>query len=78
MKAAIVHEWLSTYAGSERVLVQIIACFPEADVFAVVNLPDTERLLLQGKFQRFYPESASDKQVFPVLPAVDAAGCGAI
>jgi hypothetical protein len=50
MKVAIVHEWLSTYAGSERVLEQMIACFPEADVFAVVDfLPEGERGFLQGK-----------------------------
>ena len=50
MKVAIVHEWLSTYAGSERVLEQMIACFPEADVFAVVDfLPETERFFLLGK-----------------------------
>jgi glycosyltransferase involved in cell wall biosynthesis len=50
MKIAIIAEWLSTYAGSERVLEQMIACFPEADVFAVVNfLPEDERGFLQGK-----------------------------
>ena len=50
MKVAIVHEWISTYAGSERVLEQMITCFPEADVFAVVDfLPEKERFFLQGK-----------------------------
>lgn len=50
MRVAIVAEWLSTYAGSERVLEQMIACFPDADVFAVVDfLPESERGFLQGK-----------------------------
>lgn len=50
MKIAIVADWLTTYAGSERVLEQMIACFPEADVFAVVDfVPDAERGFLQGK-----------------------------
>jgi glycosyltransferase involved in cell wall biosynthesis len=50
MRVAIIAEWLSSYAGSERVLEQMIACFPEADVFAVVNfLPEDERGFLQGK-----------------------------
>jgi glycosyltransferase involved in cell wall biosynthesis len=50
MKIAIVADWLTTYAGSERVLEQMIACFPQADVFAVVDfVPPTERGFLQGK-----------------------------
>ena len=50
MKIAIVADWLTTYAGSERVLEQMIACFPEADVFAVVDfVPKAERGFLQGK-----------------------------
>ena len=50
MRVAIVHEWLATYAGSERVLEQLIACFPEADVFSVVDfLPEESRGFLQGR-----------------------------
>lgn len=50
MKVAIVHEWLETYAGSERVLEQLIACFPSADVFAIVDfLPADARGFLQGR-----------------------------
>lgn len=50
MKIAIIAEWLCSYAGSERVLEQIIACFPEADVFAVVDfVAEGERAFLQGK-----------------------------
>lgn len=50
MRIAIVHEWLATYAGSERVLEQMIACFPEADVFAIMDfLPETERGFMAGK-----------------------------
>lgn len=50
MKTAIIAEWLCNYAGSERVLEQIIACFPEADIFAVVDfVPEAERAFLQGK-----------------------------
>lgn len=50
MKVAIVHEWLDTYAGSERVLEQLIAEWPEADLFAVCDfLPEKERGFLRGK-----------------------------
>jgi glycosyltransferase involved in cell wall biosynthesis len=37
MKIAIVHDWLDKYAGSERVLEQIIEVFPQADLFSLVD-----------------------------------------
>lgn len=41
MKIAIVHEWLTTYAGSEKVLEAMLAEYPEADVFTLINfLPE--------------------------------------
>ncbi len=47
---AIIHEWLTTYAGSERVVEQMLREYPESDVFAVADiLPDNEREFLQGK-----------------------------
>ena len=50
MKTAIVCDWLITYAGSERVLQEIINCFPEADLFAVVDfIPPEKRGFLQHK-----------------------------
>jgi glycosyltransferase involved in cell wall biosynthesis len=53
MKVAIVHEWLDTYAGSERVLEQMLAVWPEADLYALCDfLPDRERTFLGGKTPR--------------------------
>lgn len=50
MKVAIVHEWFVNYAGSERVVEQIIQCFPQADLFAVVDfLKDDERGFIMNK-----------------------------
>jgi glycosyltransferase involved in cell wall biosynthesis len=47
MKIAIVHDWLDTWAGSERVLVEMAALFPAADLYALVDfLPQTERTRL--------------------------------
>jgi glycosyltransferase involved in cell wall biosynthesis len=44
-----VHEWLTTYAGSERVLREILAMFPDADLFTVVDfLSDRDRATLFG------------------------------
>ena len=50
IKVAIVHDWLVTYAGAERVLEEIINCFPEADLFAIVDfVPQNERSFLKDK-----------------------------
>lgn len=50
MRIAIVVDWLMTYSGAERVLEQMILCYPQADVFAVVDfVPDEYRGFLQGK-----------------------------
>jgi glycosyltransferase involved in cell wall biosynthesis len=50
MRIAVVHEWLETYAGSERVVEQLLALFPDADLFAVCDfLPEGERHFLRGK-----------------------------
>jgi glycosyltransferase involved in cell wall biosynthesis len=52
-RIAIVHEWLSTYAGSERVLEQLLGLYPQADLYAVVDaLPEGERAFLQGRTPR--------------------------
>ena len=48
VRVAIVHDWLVTYAGAERVLEQIVACFPDADLFSVVDFLD-DRSFLRGK-----------------------------
>ncbi|HCR71229.1 MAG TPA: glycosyl transferase, partial [Anaerolineae bacterium] len=39
MKIAIVHEWLSTLGGSERILVEALKLYPQADVFALTHFP---------------------------------------
>ena len=36
-KVAIIHEWLTTYAGSEKVLEAMLAEYPQADVFTLIN-----------------------------------------
>ncbi len=50
MRVAAVHEWLETYAGSERVLEEILALYPQADVFTLVDfLPAHHRGFLDGR-----------------------------
>ena len=44
MRVAIVHDWLVTYAGAERVLEQMLALYPDADLYSLVDfLPDDKR-----------------------------------
>lgn len=53
MKVAIVHEWLDTYAGSERVVEQFLRIWPDADLYCVCDfLPENERAFLQGHTPR--------------------------
>ena len=49
-KIAVVHEWLVDHSGSEKVLEQLLAVFPEADLFSVVEfLPDELKYYIQHK-----------------------------
>ena len=44
LRVAIVHDWLVTYAGAERVLREMLMLYPQADLFAVVDfLSDADR-----------------------------------
>jgi glycosyltransferase involved in cell wall biosynthesis len=50
VKVAFVHEWLVTYAGSERVLEQMLKVYPDADLFCVVDfLPEGNREFILNK-----------------------------
>lgn len=53
MKVAIIHDWLDSYAGSERVVEQLLACWPDADLFVVCDfMPESERGFLGGRRPR--------------------------
>jgi len=50
VKIAIVHEWLITYAGSEKVLAAMLSEYPDADLFCLLDfLPDEHRAEISGK-----------------------------
>lgn len=50
MRVAIIQDWLIIYAGAERVLEQMLAVFPDADLFSLVDfLPPEQRAFLKGK-----------------------------
>jgi glycosyltransferase involved in cell wall biosynthesis len=47
MKVAIIHDWLGPKTGAERVLEQMLCCYPGADVFTAIDfLPKQDRSLL--------------------------------
>jgi glycosyltransferase involved in cell wall biosynthesis len=49
VKVAIVHDWMGPMTGAERVLEQMLAVYPDADVFTSVDfLPSRERHRLRG------------------------------
>ena len=75
MKIAIVHDWLVTYAGSERVIEQMLKVFPDADLFCMFDiLPEEEREFLMGKkastsfLQKLPFKAALYRKFLPLMP----------
>ncbi|WP_428241005.1 glycosyltransferase family 4 protein [Gynuella sp.] len=75
MKVAIVHEWFSEYAGSEKVTEQIIELFPDADLYALVDVlkPETRAFLkhkhVTTSFIQKLPFSTRKfRNYFPLMP----------
>lgn len=52
-RVAIVHDWFDKPGGAERVLGELVECFPDADLFALVDmLSDADRSFIHGKAVR--------------------------
>ena len=52
-RIAVVHDWLVDNSGAERVLAEILQCFPQADLFALLDhMPEPERAALGGRRAR--------------------------
>jgi glycosyltransferase involved in cell wall biosynthesis len=75
MRIAFVHEWLVTYAGSERVLEQMLTCFPDADLFSLIDfLPEADRFHILNKsvrttfIQRLPFAKTKYRQYLPLMP----------
>lgn len=50
MNVGIVHEWLASYAGSEKVIEQMLEVFPAAEIYALVDfLPEKDRAWLTDR-----------------------------
>ena len=53
MRIALVHDWLDTWRGGENVLAEMVALYPAADLFALVDfLPEEARERIAGKRAR--------------------------
>lgn len=75
LRVALVHEWFVTYAGSERVVEQILKIFPQADLFSVVDfMSDEDRKFLGGRkaktsFIQHLPKArTSFRNYLPLMP----------
>jgi glycosyltransferase involved in cell wall biosynthesis len=50
VKVAVVHDWLTTHAGAERALTEILAIWPDAELFTLLDfLPAEDRGFLAGR-----------------------------
>jgi len=88
-RIAVVHDWLVDYAGSERVLAEILRCLPQADLFALVDhMPAAARAPLGARrahttFLQGMPGIASHLGWYlPLMPAaieqLDLTGYGLV
>jgi glycosyltransferase involved in cell wall biosynthesis len=75
LKVAIIHDWLVTYAGAEKVLEEIIKTYPDADLFSIVDfIPEEQRSFLLNKraettFIQNFPFSKSKyRSYLPFMP----------
>ncbi len=76
LKTAIVHDWLTTYAGSERCVESFTNIWRDADIFSIVDfLNDKDRqTILKGKkaetsfVQKFPLASKYHRHYFPIFP----------
>lgn len=75
LRVAVVHDWLVTYGGAERVLEHILGIFPNADLYALVeSIPECERSFLLGRrvatsmIQRLPFGSSRHRLFLPLMP----------
>ncbi len=74
-KIAIVHEWFVDYSGSEKVVEQLINCFPDANLFALIEfLPEKLKFFIKNKpvttsFIQHLPFAKKNyRSYFPLMP----------
>ena len=75
LKVAVVHEWLTSFAGSEKVLELILQLYPQSDLFVLVDfLGDSSREKLACKtittsfLQKFPFAKRAYRHYLPLMP----------
>lgn len=75
VRTAVVHDWLYTQGGAERVLEQILHCLPGADLFSLIDhLNEDQRKFLGGRsvttsfIQRMPFSHANHRWFLPLMP----------
>ena len=75
MRVAVIHDWLVIRAGAEAVLEEILALFPGADVYSVVNFlsPEDKTVFKAGQFltsfvQRLPFAKKKYRSYLPLMP----------
>jgi glycosyltransferase involved in cell wall biosynthesis len=75
LKITIVHEWLSTFGGTERILTELLHIYPQADVFALTysaqNFGDTvlENKKINTSFLQKIPNVQNlYRKLLPLMP----------
>lgn len=75
MKVAIVHEWLNSFGGSERLLAQLLHLLPNADVFALIHSPkslqntELKNIKVQTSFLQNIPYVEKHyRKLLPLMP----------
>ncbi|QNG60205.1 glycosyltransferase family 4 protein [Bacillus sp. PAMC26568] len=75
MKIAIIHDWIVTYAGAEKVLEQMLEIYPEADLFSLVDFVEPgQREFIKNKpvrttfIQRLPMAKKRYRNYLPLMP----------
>lgn len=75
IKVAIIHDWLVTEAGAEKVLERLINIFPQAEIFSIVDfLSQDQRKFIRNKkvktsfIQRLPKAKTAYRNYLPLMP----------
>lgn len=72
LKVAVVHDWLTNLAGAEKVVIEILKLFPQADIYTSVYKPSAFKQVFGShkvytSFLQKVPLAKTKHQLFPVL-----------
>ncbi|WP_252107289.1 MULTISPECIES: glycosyltransferase [unclassified Halomonas] len=75
MRVAIIHDWLTTWAGAEKALAELLNCFPQAELFTTVNFLEkrnipalTNRVIHTSFIQRLPFVRKRYRHYLPLMP----------